>query len=172
MRGEIAGFCLQMIGCLKIESVAAPPPHCEERKRRSNPFFVCGPTDCFRLRSSRYGGHVASRAMTGRVGWAKAPFAPCPPCQRKSKMAGTLALCPPYAAEGSSRRKILARPLLAGAGGVGLQRPDALGQRAAALGGGAARGRAIAGGAVGGLPPLRPHHPPPNHPPLHRRAPP
>src|ERR1700694_5313132 len=39
---------------------------------------------------------------------------------------------------------------LAGARGVGLQRPDALGQRAAALGNGAARGRAI-GGAVGRL---------------------
>ena len=32
------------------------------------------------------------------------------------------------------RREISARLLLAGAGGVGLQRPDALGQRAAALG--------------------------------------
>src|SRR5260221_6121991 len=59
MRGEIARFCLQMIGCLKSESVAAPPRHCEERKRRSNPFFVCGAMDCFRLRSSSYGGHVA-----------------------------------------------------------------------------------------------------------------
>src|SRR5260370_33947142 len=78
MRGEIARFCLQMIGCLKIESVAAPPRHCEERKRRSNPFFVCGPTDSFRLRSSSYGGHVAFLALAGRVGWAKAAYAPCP----------------------------------------------------------------------------------------------
>src|SRR5260370_3497630 len=85
MRGEIARFCLQMIGCLKSESVAAPPRHCEERKRRSNPFFVCGPMDCFRLRSSSYGGHVASLAMTGRVGGQRRPFAPCPPCQRKSR---------------------------------------------------------------------------------------
>src|SRR5260221_6149260 len=73
MRGEIARLCLQMIGCLKIESVAAPPRHCEERKRRSNPFFLCGAVDCFRLRSSSYGGHVASLAMTGRVGGQRRP---------------------------------------------------------------------------------------------------
>src|ERR1700682_2352297 len=39
--------------------------HCEEHLRRSNPYLLCGPMDCFRLRSSSYGGQVASLAMTG-----------------------------------------------------------------------------------------------------------
>src|ERR1019366_235650 len=47
------------------------------------------------------------------------------------------------------------RPLLAGAGGVGLQRPDALGERAAAFGSPAGGGRTIGDAAVGGFCHLR-----------------
>jgi hypothetical protein len=42
--------------------------HCEERKRRSNPDLIRGNgLDCFHLRSSSYGGHVAPLAMTMRI---------------------------------------------------------------------------------------------------------
>jgi len=33
-------------------------------KRRSNPWFLCGGMDCFRLRSLSDGGQVAAFAMT------------------------------------------------------------------------------------------------------------
>src|SRR6202043_729808 len=53
-----------------------------------------------------------------------------------------------YVRPAVEREKSLARALLSRAGGVGLQRADAFGQGAAALGDGAGGGRAIRGGAV------------------------
>jgi hypothetical protein len=40
--------------------------HCEERKRRSNPYFLCCEMDCFRLRSLSYGGQVAEPVIGRR----------------------------------------------------------------------------------------------------------
>src|SRR5258708_7825728 len=110
------------------------------------------PPSLFELRRTRR----LARNDGERVGKGALRAVPTMPAQ--IKMVGTLALCPPYAFECCTPRKISARALLAGTGGVGLQRPDALGQRAAALGGSAARGRAIGSGAVGGLRRLRRDH--------------
>src|ERR1700722_11290655 len=60
-----------------------------------------------------------------------------------------------YEVRGRGVKPIPSRPLLAGAGGVGLQRPDAFGERAAAFGSRAGGGGAIAGGVVGGFCHLR-----------------
>src|SRR5258708_4854875 len=60
LRRGIARFVLP-----SLRGAACPPKLNERRrKRRSNPYFLCGGMDCFRLRSSSYGGHVAVLAKT------------------------------------------------------------------------------------------------------------